>query len=85
MASQLFDRTLQDRGATSDELAETRASAAQKELERETGVSKVENTIMSGTPLDRLLNPANRPKLQRPRPSIERPYERCLSMKGGAP
>lgn len=58
----------------SKRLPEERASTAKKELERETGVSKVEETIMSNTPLDWLLNPANRPKPRKARPSIESPY-----------
>jgi hypothetical protein len=55
-------------------LPETRASTAQKELEGARGVSKVEDTVMSGTPLDWLLNPGNRPKPQKARPSLESPY-----------
>jgi hypothetical protein len=50
-----------------------RAATAKQELGRETGVSKVEDTIMSDTPLDWLLNPASRPKKQRARPSLETP------------
>jgi len=51
-----------------------RAEAAAKALEGGTGVSKVEDTIMAGTPLDWLLNPAGRPRQQKPRPSIDSPY-----------
>lgn len=58
----------------SKSLPEARASTAKKELERETGVSKVEDTIMSDTPLDWLLKPANRPKQQKARPSLDSPY-----------
>ena len=54
-------------------LPQARATAARSELERESGVSKVEDTAMRGTPLNWLIHPANRPKKQRARPSIESP------------
>lgn len=55
-------------------LPAARATAAQAELGQETGVSKVEDTVMRDTPLDWLLHPAKRPKKQKARPSIESPY-----------
>jgi hypothetical protein len=58
----------------SKSLPEARASAAKAQLEHETGVSRVEDTIISDTPLDWLLNPENRPKQKKARPSIESPY-----------
>jgi hypothetical protein len=70
----LLDAFFKKRALPSKGLPEVRASAAETELERGTGVSKVEDTVMSDTPLDWLLNPGNRPKQQKARPSIESPY-----------
>ena len=70
----LLDAFFKKGALPSKGLPEARASAAKTELERGTGVSKVEDTVMSDTPLDWLLNPGNRPKRQKARPSIESPY-----------
>jgi hypothetical protein len=51
-----------------------RTEAAEKELENVKGVTNVEDTITSNPPLDWLLNPANRPKQVKARPSLESPY-----------
>lgn len=59
---------------TSAKLSKERASAAGEELQRETGVSNVEDTVWPNTPLDWLLNPGNRPKKTKARPSLESPY-----------
>lgn len=47
-----------------------RAAAAKSALQRATRVSKVEDTVMSGTLLDLLLNPGNRRRREKPRPSL---------------
>jgi hypothetical protein len=52
-------------------LSAERKGAAETELARDVGVSKVEDTIMPGTPLDWLLHPANRPKKTKPKPSLQ--------------
>ena len=54
-------------------LSAERAKTAQAELERETGVSKAEETIMPGSLLDWLLHPANRPKKPKAGPSLKGP------------
>ena len=65
---------LQERGATIEKLAGSASLGCEIGMERATGVSKVEDTVISGTLLDWLLNPGNRPKQQKARPSIESPY-----------
>ena len=59
---------------TTAKLSKERAATAGEELQRETGVSKVEDTVWPNTPLDWLLNPGNRPKKTKARPAIESPY-----------
>lgn len=59
---------------TSAKLSKERAATAGEELQRETGVSNVEDTVWPNTPLDWLLNPGNRPKKTKARPSLESPY-----------
>jgi hypothetical protein len=54
-------------------LSKERTATAKSELEREKGVSKVEETIMPNTALDWLLRPESRPQKSKPRPSLERP------------
>ena len=50
-----------------------RAAAAKTELDRETGVSKVEDTLSSSPLLEWLVNPATRPQTRKPRPSLGSP------------
>ena len=69
----LLDAFLAKGRLPSKALPEAPAAAAKAELERATGVSKVE-AVMPDTLLDWLLNPGNRPKHQKARPSIESPY-----------
>jgi hypothetical protein len=54
-------------------LPKQRAEDASKELAGIRSPSKVEDTIMNGTPLDWLVHPENRPKKVKARPSIENP------------
>jgi hypothetical protein len=55
-------------------LPKERSSVAEKEVERVTGVSRVEETIMSGTLLDWLVNPASRPEKREYGPSLQSPF-----------
>jgi hypothetical protein len=59
---------------SSRRLSEERSATARKELERETGVSKVEETLIASPLLDWLLNPEKRPEQRKARPEIESPY-----------
>jgi len=51
------------------------AGLAEKELARGTGVSKVEDTIMSGTPLEWLLKPETRPVAEEAEPQVTAPTQ----------
>jgi hypothetical protein len=53
--------------------AKANVKAATEELKRIKAVSSVKDTIMGGTLLDWLVNPENRPKKSKPRPSLETP------------
>lgn len=52
-------------------LPAARATAAATELGRETGVSNIEDTLVTSPLLDWLVNPANRPKQVKARPALE--------------